>query len=429
MSVTKCSSAAEAISVIDSDEYIWTHSMAATPVILLESLYEHARSKKNITLMQLHTEQPQEISPRELEGHLRNRCFFVGSPTRHLVQKGYADYVPIFLSEVPLLFRRDYQKVDTVLIQVSPPDKHGMCTLGVSVEATVAAIEKRKKRVIAHINPSMPRTHGDSFLPYELFDRVYEEEHPIFEHKAHPQTEITGKIGKLISELVEDRSCLQLGIGAIPDAALSAMHQHKDLGIHTEMFSDGILHLMEKGVITNRYKTIHPHKVVTSFAMGTQQLYDFIDDNQEVVFLDVGYTNNTHIIRQNQKVVAINSAIQVDISGQVCADSIGAKIYSGVGGQMDFMRGAVLSEGGKAIIALPSTAKNDTISRIVPLLSPGSGVVTTRAHAHYIITEYGVAKLFGKSLRERAKELIKIAHPKFREDLEKQTREIWDLKI
>jgi len=363
-----------------------------------------------------------------LAGHLRNRCFFVGSPTRELVQKGFADYVPIFLSEVPLLFRRDYQKVDTVLVQVSPPDNHGMCTLGVSVEATIAALEKCKT-VIAHINPQMPRTHGDSFIPYSIFDRVYEEERPIYEHQAHPQTEITRKIGKLISEIVEDRSCLQLGIGAIPDAALQAMQQHKDLGIHTEMFSDGILGLMEKGVITNRYKNGHSHKVVTSFAMGTKKLYDFIDDNQEVVFLDVGYTNNTHIIRQNKKVVAINSAIQVDISGQVCADSFGPKIYSGVGGQMDFMRAAVLSEGGKAIIALPSTAKNDTISRIVPFLSPGSGVVTTRAHAHYIITEYGVAKLFGKSLRERAKELIKIAHPKFRDDLEKQARDIWELMI
>lgn len=428
MSVIKCTSAAEAISEIESDEYIWTHSMAATPVVLLESLYEHAKSKKNITLMQLHTEQPGTISPRELEGHLRNRCFFVGSPTRELVQSGHADYVPIFLSEVPLLFRRDYQKVDTVLVQVSPPDRHGMCTLGVSVEATIAAIEKCKK-VIAHINPLMPRTHGDSFIPYSIFDRVYEEPRPIFEHLPNKQTEITRKIGKLISDLVEDRSCLQLGIGAIPDAALQSMQNHKDLGIHTEMFSDGILSLMEKGVISNRYKINHRHKVVTSFAMGTKKLYDFIDDNQEVVFLDVGYTNNTHIIRQNAKVVAINSGIQVDISGQVCADSIGPKIYSGVGGQMDFMRGAALSEGGKAIIALPSTAKNDTISRIVPFLTPGSGVVTTRAHAHFIITEYGVAKLFGKSLRERARALISIAHPKFRDDLEKQTREIWDLMI
>lgn len=428
MSVIKCTSPLDAVSVINSHEYIWTHSMAATPVVLLESLYYHSKTKEDITLMQLHTEQPGSVSPKDLDGHLRNRCFFVGAPTRELVQTGHADYVPIFLSEVPLLFRRDYQKVDTVLVQVSPPDKHNMCTLGVSVEATIAAIEKCTK-LIAHINPNMPRTHGDSFIPYSLFDRVYEEDRPIFEHQPHRQTEITQKIGGLISEIVEDRSCLQLGIGAIPDAALAAMDNHKDLGIHTEMFSDGILSLMEKGVITNRYKAKHPHKVVTSFAMGTKKLYDFIDDNQEVVFLDVGYTNNTHVIRQNSKVVAINSAIQVDISGQVCADSIGPKIYSGVGGQMDFMRGAALSEGGKAIIALPSTAKNDTISRIVPFLSPASGVVTTRAHAHYIITEYGVANLFGKSLRERARALINIAHPKFRAELEKQAREIWDLMI
>jgi len=428
MATKVCASAEEAVSIIESGEFIWTHSMAATPVLLLEALYKHAKSKKDITIMQLHTEQPGPLDAAELEGHIRNRCFFVGAPTRKMVQAGQADYVPIFLSEVPLLFRRGHQHVDTVLVQVSPPDKHGLCTLGVSVEATVAAIEKAKK-VIAHINPNMPRTHGDSFIPYDLFDAVFEKAHPIHEHTQAAQNPITLKIGELIAGLVDDRSCLQMGIGAIPDAALSCMGNHKDLGIHTEMFSDGILDLMDKGVITNRYKTKHTHKVVTSFAMGTPRLYDFIDDNPEVVFLDVAYTNNTSVIRENPKTVAINSAIEVDISGQVCADSMGPKIYSGVGGQMDFIRGASLSEDGKAIIALPSTTKNDTISRIVPTLKTGSGVVTTRAHVHYIITEYGIANLYGKSLRERAKDLINIAHPNFREDLEKQTRELWGLKI
>jgi acyl-CoA hydrolase len=423
----KCKSAHEAISIIQSDEFVWTHAMAATPVVLLQALYKHALSKKNITLMQLHTEQP-DIEAGELEGHLRNRCFFVGESTRKLVQSGHADYIPIFLSEVPLLFRRGTQKVDTVLVHVSPPDKHGLCSLGISVEATVAAIEKASK-IVAHINPNMPRTHGDSFVPYELFDTVYEEAIPIHIHNQVKQTEVTTKIGKIIADLVEDRSCLQMGIGAIPDAALEAMDNHKDLGIHTEMFSDGILNLVEKGVISNRYKAKHPHKIVTSFAMGSQKLYDFVDDNPEVVFLDVGYTNSTHVIQQNTRTVAINSAIQVDLTGQVCADSIGPKIYSGVGGQMDFIRGASLSEGGKAIIALPSTVKNDTISRISPMLLPGAGVVTTRAHAHYIITEYGIAELYGKSLRERAKALINIAHPKFRAQLEKEAYEALDLTI
>jgi len=424
----KCKTALEAVSIIENGEFIWTHSMAATPVVLLNALYEHALSKKDLTLMQLHTEQPHLKHNTALEGHLRNRCYFVGAPTRPLVQAGSADYIPVFLSEVPALFRRDYQRVDTVLIQASPPDKHGMCTLGVSVEATTAAIEKANK-VIAHINPNMPRTHGDSFIPYDIFDMVYEEATPIYEPKPAVQTDVTKKIGKIISGLVEDGSCLQMGIGAIPDAALATMDQHKNLGIHTEMFSDGILDLLEKGAITNRLKNKHPHKIVTSFAMGSRRLYDFVDDNPEVVFLDVAYTNNTHVIRQNPKVVAINSALQVDLSGQVCADSVGTKIYSGVGGQMDFIRGAALSEGGKAIIALPSTAKNDTISRITPTLLPGAGVVTTRAHVHYVVTEFGAANLYGKSLRERARALIDIAHPKFREQLERDARETWELTI
>ncbi|MCB0282704.1 MAG: acetyl-CoA hydrolase/transferase family protein [Calditrichae bacterium] len=428
MTPKKYSSALEAVSMIESGEYVWTHSMAATPVMLLEGLYQHALQKRDITVMQLHTEQPDTIPADKLQGHIRNRCFFVGKPTRRMVQSGQADYVPIFLSEVPILFRRGHQKVDTVLVQVSPPDKHGLCTLGVSVEATVAAIEKAK-RVIAHINPLMPRTHGDSFVPYKLFESVIEKETPLHIHRQAEQNEISLKIGRLIAELVEDRSCLQMGIGAIPDAALAAMTGHKDLGIHTEMFSDGVLNLLEKGIITNRYKARHTHKTVTSFAMGSKKLYNFIDDNPEVVFLDVEYTNNTNIIRQNDRVVAINSAIQVDLSGQVCADSLGYKIYSGVGGQMDFIRGAALSEGGKAIIALPSTAKNDTISRIVPTLTPGSGVVTTRAHVHYVVTEFGVANLYGKSIRERTQELIKIAHPNFREELARQAREMWELNI
>jgi len=430
MTPLKVNSGLEAVSIIESGEWIYTHSMAATPVLLLDSLYKHVikNDKKDVTVMQLHTEQPGEIDAEQLEGHIRNRCFFVGSPTRKLVQAGQADYVPIFLSEVPKLFRRNYQHVDTVLVHVSPPDKHGNCTLGISVEATKAAIEKAD-RVIAHINPNMPRTHGDSFVHLDLFDRYVEQEFPIHEHAPAEQDATTTKIGQLIADLVPDGACLQMGIGAIPDAALAAMGNHKDLGIHTEMFSDGVLDLLNKGIINNSRKKLHPGKVVTSFAMGTKRLYEFIDDNPEVVFLDVEYVNDTSNIRRNRNVCAINSALQVDITGQVCADSMGTKIYSGVGGQMDFIRGAALSEGGKAIIALPSTARNDSISRIAPTLMPGAGVVTTRAHVHYIVTEFGVAELHGKTLRERAKALIDIAHPKFREDLEKAAREQWGLKL
>ena len=428
MTNKKCKTAVEAVSIIESGEYVWTHSMAASPALLLEGLYEHAKTKENITLMQFHTEQPGGIRAQGLDGRLRNRCFFVGAPTRKLVQTGYADYVPIFLSEVPLLFRRKHQRVDTVLVQASPPDKHGMCTLGISVEATKAAIENAQK-VVAHINPKMPRTHGDAFVPYSRFDTVFDLEHPVYEHHPAKQTDVTQKIGQSLADLVEDRSCLQLGIGAIPDAALACMGTHKGLGIHTEMISDGVLDLMEKGVITNQYKSKHPGKAVTTFSMGTRRLYDFIDDNPEVVFLDVAYTNNAHIIRQINKMVAINSALQVDVTGQVCADSLGTKIYSGVGGQMDFIRAAALSKGGKPIIAFPSTAGNESISRIVPTLTAGSGVVTTWAHVHYVVTEYGVVNLNGKSIRERARALIDISHPKFREELERQTREIWGFSI
>ena len=424
----KFSSAQAALQLIENGEFIWSHSMAATPYSMLDALAQVARDKQQLTLLSLHTEKSGALCAAELAGHLRQRVFFVGGPTRPAVNAGLADYVPCFLSEIPKLFRSKEQRIDTAIVQVSPPDKHGLCSLGVSVEATRAAMQNAR-RVIAQINPRMPRTHGDSFVHLQDFAAYVELESQIPLHLPAEQDPVTQKIGAHVASLIRDGDCLQMGIGAIPDAALACLGDRQNLGVHTEMFSDGELPLLAKGVINNRNKKKHPGKVVTTFAMGSQALYDFVDDNPEVVFLDVAYTNDTAVIRQNPQVVSINSALQVDLSGQICADSLGTKIYSGVGGQMDFVRGAGLSEGGRAIIALPSTAEGGTLSRISSLLSPGAGVVTTRAHAHYIVTEYGVANLRARSLSERAKALIDIAAPQFREQLARQAFEDWGLKV
>lgn len=424
----KFSSAQAALQLIENGEFIWSHSMAATPYSMLDALAQVARDKQQLTLLSLHTEKSGALCAAELTGHLRQRVFFVGGPTRPAVNAGFADYVPCFLSEIPKLFRSKEQRIDTAIVQVSPPDKHGLCSLGVSVEATRAAMQNAH-RVIAQINPRMPRTHGDSFVHLQDFAAYVELESQIPLHLPAEQDPVTQQIGAHVASLIRDGDCLQMGIGAIPDAALACLGDRQNLGVHTEMFSDGVLPLLAKGVINNRNKKKHPGKVVTTFAMGSQALYDFVDDNPEVVFLDVAYTNDTAVIRQNPQVVSINSALQVDLSGQICADSLGTKIYSGVGGQMDFVRGAGLSEGGRAIIALPSTAAGGTLSRISSLLSPGAGVVTTRAHAHYIVTEYGVANLRARSLSERAKALIDIAAPQFREQLARQAFEDWGLKV
>ncbi|PTA50609.1 4-hydroxybutyrate CoA-transferase [Shewanella morhuae] len=423
-----CYSALDAVALIQSGETLWTHSMGATPRILLDALAKHALTKDNLTLLQLHTEGAESLSHPDLKGHLRHRCFFGGLPTRALLQSGDADYVPIFLSEVPKLFRSGEQKIDTAMIQVSPPDKHGMCSLGISVEATFAACQVAGK-IIAHINPQMPRTHGDGFIHINRFAAVYEQSAALPIHSFATGDTVSLAIGKHVAQLVRDGDCLQMGIGAIPDAVLSCLTRHRDLGIHTELFSDGILQLVEKGVVNNSKKRFYPGKLVTGFALGSQKLYDYVDDNPAVIFMDIEQVNDTAIIRRNPNVMAINSALQVDLSGQVCADSIGTKIYSGVGGQMDFIRGAGLSEGGRSVIALPSTAVGGSISRIASVLSPGAGVVTTRAHVHYIVTEYGVANLRGRSLRERAQALIAIAHPDFREQLSKDAFEVWGLRV
>lgn len=424
----KMTSAEQALNLIQDGDTLWCHSMAATPYSLLDSLARVALDKRDLTLLSLHTEKSGALCDPALQGHLRQRVFFVGGPTRPAVNCGIADYVPSFLSEIPKLFRSGEQVIDTALVQVSPPDKHGLCSLGISVEATRAAMQKAK-RVIAQINPNMPRTHGDSFVHLSDFAAYVEIDSVIPEHLAAEQNPITQQIGRNVASLIRDGDCLQMGIGAIPDATLACLGDRQNLGIHTEMFSDGVLALLEQGVFTNRNKKKHPGKIVTTFAMGSNKLYDFVDDNPEVVFLDVAYTNDTAVIRQNPQVVAINSALQVDLSGQVCADSLGTKIYSGVGGQMDFVRGASLSEGGRAIIALPATAAGGKVSRISSLLSPGAGVVTTRAHVHYIVTEYGVAYLRNKSLTERAQALIHIAAPQFREQLARQAFDDWGLRV
>ncbi len=428
MSVKVCNTALEAISAIEDNEYIWTHSMAASPRVLFDALAVHAKTRQNLTLLQLHTERAEALASPELFGHLRHRCFFSSNSTRPLMAVGEADYVPMFLSDLPKLFNSGEQPVDTAIIQVSPPNKHGICTMGISVEATNAACLVAKK-IIAHINPNMPKTHGDGFIAYDRFHSVYWQEDDLPLHPQGQLDEVTKAIGKNVAQLINDGDCLQMGIGVIPDAVLACLTDRKDLGVHTEMFSDGLLDLVEAGVITNRLKKTHSGKIVTGFAMGTQKLYDFVDDNPEVVFLDIEYVNDTAIIKRNNNVAAINSALQVDLSGQVCADSLGASIYSGVGGQMDFIRGASLSKGGKAIIALPSTAKHGQLSRIVNTLDAGAGVVTTRAHVQYIVTEYGIANLRNKSLKERAKALIEISHPDFRDELKISCHNTWGINF
>ncbi len=424
----RVANAEKALEILSDNDVIWCQSMAATPYKLLQGLAEVALQRRNMTLLQLHTEHSEVLSDPALQGHLRQRAFFVGKSTRAAVNEGLADYVPIFLSEIPKLFRSGEQPLDAVLIQVSAPDAHGNCSLGISVEATRAALQVAKK-VIAWVNPKMPRTHGDSFIHVSQIDRYFEEAAAMPLHERPAQSKITTRIGERVAELINDGDCLQMGIGAIPDATLACLGNHKDLGIHTEMFSDGVLPLVQSGVINNSRKRKHRGRIVTTFAMGSQALYDFVDDNPQCAFLDVEYTNDTSVIRQNKQVMAINSALQVDVTGQVCADSIGTKVYSGVGGQMDFVRGASLSEGGRSVIALPATACGGKVSRITSLLAPGAGVVTTRAHVHYVVTEYGVANLRAKSLTERATALIHIAAPQFREQLAREAHDDWGLKV
>jgi acyl-CoA hydrolase len=407
----------EAVKVVKPGHRVFAHGGAATPHFLLRKLAERARELWNVEVVSISMQGDSIITDPAYKNSFRINSLFVSENVRAAVNNGMGDYVPIFLSEIPILFKRNILPIDVALVQVSPPDQHGYCSLGVSVDIAATAV-KTAKHVIAQVNPKMPRTLGDGIFHIDEFDSVVYGEQDLPEVAFSDSSEISMRIGEHCAGLVENGATLQMGIGSIPDAVLASLKNHKELGIHTEMFSDGIIPLLERGVITNQNKKKYRGKTVTSFLLGSRKLYDFVDDNPSVVVLNVDYVNDTAIIRTNPKVTAINSAIEVDITGQVCSDSIGTYQFSGVGGQMDFVRGASLSEGGKPIIALPSITSKG-ISRICPFLKPGAGVVTTRAHVHYIVTEYGVAYLYGKNLRQRAKALIEIAHPNHREELER----------
>lgn len=407
----------EAVKIIESGEAVFIHTAGATPQELVKALSRRGGELRDVTIYEMHTEGVAPYIEEEHRDSFNVKALFVGPNIRKAINEGYADFIPSFFSEVPMMFRNGVLPLDVALIQVSPPDKHGYCSLGISVETTKAAVDVAKK-IIAQINPKMPRTHGDGLLHVSQFDACIEHEEDLPELKPHELTNEELRIGEHVAGIIEDGATLQMGIGAIPDAVLSCLGNHKNLGVHTEMFSDGILPLVKSGVINNKLKTRHPGVIVSGFLLGTRELYDFVDDNPVVRMLDIQYVNDTAVIRKLPKMTSINSAIEIDITGQVCADSIGTRIYSGVGGQMDFIRGASLSPGGKPIIALPSiTGRNE--SKIVPVLKEGAGVVTTRAHVHYVATEFGIADLYGKNLRERARLLIDIAHPDHRASLEK----------
>jgi len=422
----KITTSEQAVKAIKSGDRVFVHSAAASPQQLVTAMTARAHELRAVEVVHLHTEGVAPYASPAYTDSFHTNALFVGANVRDAVNEGVADYIPVFLSEVPGLFRRGILPLDVALVQVSPPDRHGFCSLGISVDVSRAAVQMAK-HVIAQINPNMPRTHGDGLIHISHIDSAVVVDDPLPEIAPGAPTDAERAIGRFCAELVEDGATLQMGIGAIPNAVLAALIDHRDLGIHTEMFTDGAIDLIERGVVNNERKRIHPGKVVGAFAMGTRRLYDYIDDNPQVVMLDVAYVNDTAVIRRNPRVTAINSAIEVDLTGQVGADSMGTRQYSGVGGQMDFVRGAALSEGGKPIIALPSTTRSG-ISRIVPFLRLGTGVVTTRAHVHYVVTEYGIAYLYGKNLRQRARALIDIAHPDHRAMLEEKAWErfkIW----
>lgn len=411
----------EAVQIIKSGDRVFIHGGAATPKQLVKAMAARGHELRRVEVVHIHTEGEAAYARPEYADSFWTNAFFIGANVREAIAEGVADYVPVFLSEVPGLFRKGIMPIDVALVHVSPPDKHGYCSLGVSVDVARAAVQSAK-HVVAQVNPNMPRTHGDGLIHVSDIDFAVESHDPIHEVPLAEISDAEERIGKYCAGLIDDGACLQMGIGAIPNAVLRALSGHKNLGIHTEMFSDGVIDLVERGVIDGSNKRVHPGKMVSSFIMGSRRLYDFVDDNPLVAVLDVAYVNDTAVIRRNPKVTAINSAIEVDLTGQVGADSMGTRMYSGVGGQMDFIRGASLSEGGKPIIALPSSTSKG-ISRISPYLRLGSGVVTTRAHVHYVVTEYGVANLYGKNLRQRARALIEIAHPDHRAALEEKAFE------
>lgn len=415
-------SAAEAMRLVQSGHRIFVHGAAATPTPLLEALVQR-HDLEAVRLYHLHLDGPIPFASPEFSERFRSISFFTGQALRTPVAEGRADFIPVFLSDIPGLLLSRQIPLDMAFVQLSPPDRHGLCSLGTSVDAARAAVDSAKI-VIAEINEQMPRTHGHTAVPLDRVTAFIHTNRELHSHSPGEESLIDARIGELVANLVEDRACLQLGIGSIPDAVARRLLNKHDLGVHTEMFSDGVMDLARAGVITNRYKSIHPGRIITSFINGSRKLYDFVNDNPLVEFHPCDRTNDTSCIRKIERMVAINSALQIDLTGQVCADSMGHKIYSGIGGQMDFIRGAAVSPGGKPIIALPSTAAKGTVSRIVPELYPGAGVVTTRGHVHWVVTEYGAVNLHGLTLRERGAALVSIAHPDFRQELLQKLRDL-----
>jgi len=419
----KTVSAQQALQALASNHRVYIHTAAAAPQHLVDAMVARAPQVKNVEIVHLHTENRAVYVEPQYKDNFHLLSFFVGPNVRKATQAGRADYIPVFLSEVPLLLRKRILPINVALISVSPPDSHGYVSMGVSVDASLAAVEVADV-VIAQVNRYMPRALGDGLIPLSKIDYLVEHEQPLHQVKPANITPEEEKIGENVASLIEDGATLQMGIGAIPNAVLSQLHNHKRLGVHTEMFTDGLIPLVEQGVVTNEEKVLDKDHIVSAFVMGTDITYNFIHDNPRVLLKDVAYVNDVAVIRQQPKLTAINSAIEVDLTGQICADSIGTRHYSGVGGQMDFIRGASYSDGGKPIIAIPSvTAKG--VSKISPMLKEGAGVVTTRANVHYVVTEHGIANLFGKSLKQRARALIAIAHPDHRESLEKAAYDRW----
>ncbi len=428
----KVVTADEAVGHIKSGDNIVIQPGCAAPMELIKAMVNRKDELENVSLYHILIVGDLPYTKPGMEKHFQHKAFFIGANTREAVNDGRAEFIPIFLSEVPLLFKHGHIKTDVALIHLSQPDEHGFCSYGVDVGTIKTAAEK-SKIIIGQINNEMPRTLGDSFIHINKINYIVEKSEPIKElPQIDPNTskeflDIYDKIGTNIAELIEDGSTLQMGIGAIPDAVMNYLADKKDLGIHTEMFSDGIIDLVEQGIINGEQKTLHPGKIIAGFVLGTKRVYDFIDNNPVIEFHPQEYVNDPFVIAKNKKMIAINSAIEVDLTGQVCSDSIGTRLYSGIGGQVDFIRGAAHSDGGKGIIALPSITKDGNISRIVPKLKSGAGVVTSRGDVHYVITEYGVALLFGKSIKERARELIKISHPRFRDELTKYAKDTYKI--